>query len=139
VIDRFEETLRLFGNSLDLPLHIDKNGACAILVQGIVIQLQPNSTQEKLIVGCKIMEINPGRFRENVLKEALKANALADPRVGIFAYIGSINTLFLFQEYPFDLLVSGERIASLVSPFIKTCADWKQAVQNGQASPLMKR
>jgi len=133
--DRFEEALRLFGNSLGLPLHIDKNGACAILVKGVTIQLQPDSSYEKLIVGCKIIEINPGKFRENVLREALKANALNDPRVGIFAYIGQINTLFLFQEYPFDLLTTGERIASLLSPFIKTCSEWKQAIQHGQVSP----
>ena len=136
MIDRFEEVLRLFGNSLDLPLHIDKHGACAIQIHGIIIQLQPDPTHERLLVGCKIIEVGPGKFRENVLREALKTNGLPDPRVGRFAYIVQINTLFLFQEYPFDLLTTGERIAGLLSSFIKTCADWKSAIQNGQPAPI---
>ncbi|HEX2582719.1 MAG TPA: CesT family type III secretion system chaperone [Chlamydiales bacterium] len=139
MIDRFEEVLHLFGNCLDLPLHVDKNNACAIQVQGTIIQMQTDTSQEKLLIGCKIIEVGPGKFREHVLREALKANDLPDPRVGIFAYIASINTLFLFQEYPFDLLTTGERVAGLLGPFIKTCTDWKNAIQNGQAGPMRHR
>ena len=136
MIDRFEEILRLFGNCLDLPLRIDKNNACAIQVKGVIIQMQTDLSQERLLIGCKILEVGPGKFRENVLKEALKANGLADPRVGIFAYIPPINTLFLFQHYPFDILTTGERVASLIGPFIKTCTDWRSAIQNGQSAPV---
>jgi len=136
MIDRFEEVLHLFGQSLNISLHVDKNNACAIQVKGIIVQMQADFSHEKLLVGCKIIEVGPGRFRENVLREALKANGQPDPRVGIFAYIAPINTLFLFQEYPFDLLTTGERIAALLSPFIKTCTEWKQAIQNGQPAPL---
>ncbi len=136
MIDRFEEVLRLFGNCLDLPLHIDKNNACAIQVKGIIIQMQTDPSQEKLLIGCKIVEVGPGKFRENVLREALKANDLPDPKVGTFAYIIAINALFFFQEYPFDILTTGERVASLIGPFIKTCTDWRNAIQNGQAAPL---
>jgi hypothetical protein len=136
MIDRFDEILRLFGNCLDLPLHIDKNNACAIQVkQGLIIQLQSDPSQQNLLIGCKIIEVGPGKFRENVLKEALKANGLPDPRVGTFAYIAAINTLFLFQEYPFDILTTGERIASLIGPFVKTCSDWKNAIEHGLSAP----
>jgi len=136
MIDRFEEILQLFGQSLNLPLESDRNHACAIQIkQGLIVQLQSDPSQTKLLIGCKIIEVPPGKFRENVLKEALKANGLPDPRVGIFAYIAAINNLFLFQEYPFDILTTGERVASLISPFIKTATEWRVAIQAGDPGP----
>jgi hypothetical protein len=136
MIDRFEGILQLFGEALNLPLQSDKNNACAIQIkQGLTVQLQSDPSQTRLLIGCKIVEIPPGKFRENVLKEALKANGLPDPRVGTFAYIAAINTLFLFQEYPFDLLTTGERIAGLISAFLKTATDWRNAIDAGDPGP----
>ncbi len=136
MINRFEEILQLLGQSLNLPLQVDANNACAIQIkQNLIVQLQPDPSQEKLLIGCQIIQVPPGKFRENVLKEALKANGLPDPRVGIFAYIARNNTLFLFQEYPFDLLTNGERIASLIGPIFKTAESWKSAIESGQAGP----
>jgi hypothetical protein len=122
--------------TLNLPLQTDRNNACAIKVKhGVVIQLQRNAAQDKLLVGCKIIEVPPGKFRENVLKEGLKANGLPDPRVGTFAYVAPINTLFLFQEYSFDLLTTGERITGLLGPFIRAATDWKLAIERGFPAP----
>ena len=119
MINRFEEILQLLGQSLNLPLQVDANNACAIQIkQNLIVQLQPDPSQEKLLIGCQIIQVPPGKFRENVLKEALKANGLPDPRVGIFAYIARNNTLFLFQEYPFDItssLVNGKYSCAIVS------------------------
>jgi hypothetical protein len=134
--DRFDEMLKLLGESLGADLTPDKNNACAIQIKkGLVVQLQNDQSEEKLLMGCKICELPPGKFRENVLKEALKANGQSDPRVGIFAYIDPINTLFFFQRYPFDILTTGERIASLIGPFVTAAEEWKKAIESGQSSP----
>src|SRR3990167_5179686 len=127
---QFEELLSQLGPVFHLSLHVDKNQACSIEVhQHLIIQLQPDMAQENLFLFSKIIEIPPGKFRENVLREALKANALPDPRVGIFGYVAATNHLVLFQRYPFTML-TGERLAGLVGAFIEYGDSWHQAVSS---------
>ena len=131
----FEEILEKLGKILSLSLKPDHNRACAIQIKkNITIQLQSDPSEEKLLIGCKIIDLPPGKFRENVLKEVLKANGLPDPRIGTFAYIEQLNQLFLFQYYPFEIL-SGERLSSLLGPFIQMAESWKEAIASGKASP----
>jgi hypothetical protein len=135
MIDRFDEILHSLGEEFGLPLHSDRNHACAIQVkQGLIVQLESDSAQEKLLIASQIVEVPPGKFRENVLKEALKQNALPDPRIGTFAYIGKINQLVLFQYYPFDIL-SAQRLAGLLGPFIQTAEKWREAISSGNTAP----
>lgn len=135
MIDRFDEILQNLGKVFDLDLRADRNHACAIQIkQGLIVQLQCDAAQENLLIASKVVELPPGKFRENVLKEALKANAKLDPIVGIFAYIAKINQLVLFQQYPFDVLTS-ERLAGLLGPFIQTAEKWKNAILAGQPAP----
>jgi len=135
MIDRFEDILQGLGQEFDLPLHTDKHHACAIRVKaGLIVQLEKDPAQERLLIASQVVEVPPGKFRENVLKEALKANGLPDPRVGVFAYIAKINQLVLFQYYPFDILTP-QRLAGLLGPFIQTAEKWREAIEAGSASP----
>src|SRR5579872_2904597 len=103
--DPFNELLHSLGKLLGLSLQADKNNACALQIKkGIIIQLQPDVAMEKVLIASKIVEVPPGKFRENVLKEALKANGFPDPRVGTFSFLPNNNTLILFQQYPIDIL-----------------------------------
>ena len=132
--DRFEELLHELGKFFGLALRPDKSHFCALSVQGLVVQLQTDVAFEKLLIVAKLGELPAGKFREEVLKEALKANALPDPRVGVFAYVPQINQLMLFQRYPFDIL-NGERLAGLLGPFLDLGARWKAALAAGQTAP----
>lgn len=132
--NRFEDLLHELGKFFGLPLHPDKSHFCALSVQGLVVQLQADTTFEKLLIIAKLGELPAGKFREEALKEGLKANALLDPRVGIFAYIPQINQLVLFQRYPFDIL-NGERLAGLLGPFLELGGRWKTALAAGQTVP----
>jgi hypothetical protein len=135
MLDRFNALLQSLSAVIDLPLRVDKHHACAIqLKEGLIVQLQSDIAQEKLLISCKIIELPPGIFRENVLKEALKANSRPDPVVGIFSYIEQINALFLFQRYPFDML-DGAKISGLIGPFFQTAESWQTAIASGKAAP----
>ncbi len=135
MIDRFHEILQLLGQELGLTLHTDRNHACALQInEGLIVQMESDSAQERLLIASQIIEVPPGKFRENVLKEALKANALADPLVGIFAYIAKINQLVLYQYYPFDIL-NAQRLAGLLAPFIQTAEKWRNAIASGSPGP----
>lgn len=137
--DRFEQLLFQLGPLFGLPLHPDKVGACSIAVNPhLKVQLQLDLSQEKLFFFSKIVEIPPGKFRENVLKEALKSNGLPDPLSGILAYFPITNHLILYQIYPLAIL-NGERLAALLSSFLEMAESWHQAIKQGQSSPALPR
>jgi len=101
MISRFEEILDQLGHIFELKLHVDRKNACSIQIHPhLIIQLQLDMSQEHLWLFTKVAETPPGKFRENILKETLKANALPDPRSAIFGYILSPNQLAAFQKYP---------------------------------------
>lgn len=137
--DRFEQLLFQLGPIFALPLHPDKVGACSIAVNPhLKVQLQLDLSQEKIFFFSKIIEIPPGKFRENVLKESLKSNGLPDPLAGILAYFPITNHLVLYQTYPLSIL-NGERLAALISSFLEMGENWYQAIKNGQSSPQSLR
>ena len=133
--DPFNDLLASLGQLFGLTLHADKNNACALQIKkGLVIQLQPDERREKILLASRVVELPPGKFRENVLKEILKANAVVDPFVGIFAYVAKTNSLVLFQQYPIDIL-NGERLAGLILPFIEVAESWREAILAGNVCP----
>jgi len=135
MIDRFQEILNELGRVFNLELQVDKHHACSIQVsEHLTVQLQIDASQESLFLFAKIIEIPPGKFRENVLREALKANALPDPRTGIFGYIAQTNQLALFQRYPLEML-NGDRLAGLLGAFLEFGDNWHKAISNGEPAP----
>lgn len=134
MIGPFEELLAQLSPIFRLPLHLDKYGACSIEIPPLIVQMQLDPTQENLVLFSKIIEIPPGKFRENVLREALKANALSDPRPGFFGYLATLNQLALFQRYPLTIL-NGERLAGFFGSFFEIGETWHKAIQSGQSRP----
>lgn len=139
MINQFEELLAAIGKVFDLALHVDRSNACSIQIHdNLIIQLQLDVSQENLWIFSKLIEIPPGKFRENVLREALKANGLPDPRVGAFGYIAATNHLALFQKYPLTIL-NGDRLAGLMGAFLEMADNWRKAVASGQSAPPSSR
>jgi hypothetical protein len=135
VIDRFQELLNELGKVFHLQLFVDHHHACSIQIPPLTVQLQLDPSQEHLLLFTKVIEIPPGKFRENVLKETLKANGAIDPVLGIFGYIASMNTLALYQKYPIHIL-NGEKLAGIFGAFFEMATTWHEAIQQGKAAPL---
>ena len=133
MISLFEDLLHQLGSSLGVQLHVDRKSACSIrILPELIIQLQLDASQESLFFFTKIAEIPPGRFREMILKDALKANAQADPIAGAFGYIFSTNELALFQRYPLSIL-DGERLTGLLGAFLEEAKKWQKAIKEGKS------
>jgi hypothetical protein len=134
--DIFQTLLEDLGKTLHLSLRTDDKRACSIFFpSGLVIQLQLDDLQTHLFFFSKLTEIFPGKFRENVLCEALKANNLPDPRNGTLAYFPPTNHLVLFQKYPLTIL-NKETLAGLFGSFLEMAQAWHKAIQDGQPAPL---
>lgn len=139
MIGPFEELLHALGKVFHLDLEVDKHHACSILVHPrLTVQMQLDVSQEHLWMFSKLIDTPPGKFRENILKEALKANSLPDPRIGILAYLKATNQLILFQKYPLTIL-NGERLSGLFASFTEMADSWREAIESGQSSPLEVR
>jgi len=133
-MDRFQELLWDLGEIIEVPLHVDKNHACRILLdEKLPVHLEMAEEKNELLVAAFLSEIPPGRFRENVLKETLKANA-THHSFGTFAYIEKINTLVM-QKYLSVESLSGEKLADFLESFIAEADSWRDAISNGNPAP----
>lgn len=139
MINPFEELLQALSKVFHLALHIDRSNACSIRIHdNLTIQLQLDVSQENLWIFSKLIEVPPGKFRENVLHEALKANGLPDPRTGVFGYLATTNHLALFQKYPLNIL-NGERLSGFMGAFLEMADSWRNAIAHGQPAPTTAR
>lgn len=133
--DPFDLLIEQLGTSLKIHLHTDHNHVCSIKVHHrLTVQIQVDAAQENLLLASFICELLPGKFRENVLSEALKANNLPDPRTGILSFLPMKNQLTLHQYYPFASL-DGEKLALYLAGFIDYANLWREAIERGEASP----
>ncbi len=131
----FEELLAELGNALGVSLNADSNNSCTLLVdEKLKVQLEMQKEKDRLLMGARVGVVDPGRFRENVLIEALKENNLPYPQVGIFGYSPKNNQLALYDTLDLDDL-TGEKLANYLSLFIGKSLEWKNALESGHSAP----
>lgn len=133
-MDRFQELLWDLGEITGIPLHVDKNHACNILLDDTLeVQIQMDEHGENLLMCSFVSEIPPGRFREEVLKEAMKVNSTYHP-FGFLAFYEQKSLLILHQFLPAEKL-SGEKLVTHLEDFIEEADEWRTALASGASAP----
>ncbi len=126
----FQELIWDLGELTKLPLHIDDHGACTLLIEELFpIQLDMDQAEENVVIIALLGEVPPGRFREELLKGALKANGSYQPW-GTLSYSQKKDALILHAF----LDATECRVQTLVDflvPFIAHAESWQQALQSG--------
>lgn len=136
MIDRFEELLHELSKELTIALHPDRIGACTLIIEdGPSVQLECDKTPGNLLIGSFLCEIPPGKFRENILRDALKAND-PFPENGILAYCEGNDQLLLFSSHPMTEL-TGPKLSNLLHLFIEKAIQWRTAVETNTTSTLL--
>jgi hypothetical protein len=129
-VERFQDILNKLSVIIHTPLYSDKKRAVRLTInQKLHIQIEDEEPNDRILLATFVAEIPPGRYRENLLKEGLKSNALP-VRHGTFAYSERNNQLALFEYVPYDNL-TGEKLADRLAVFIEKALHWKQAIENG--------
>ena len=138
VLDLFGNLLQEVGKILGIEdLHSDKNNSCLIrFKEGIKVQIEIDSYGENLIIGCDIIEVPAGKYREVVFREALKANGMPYPRVGTFAYSRQQHHLILFQTLRIEE-IKAEKIAETILALKEKGLVWKIAIEKGETPNLL--
>ena len=126
----FEELIAYISSQLGLSLQTDKGSICKLVIEeSFHMQLEHESSYERLLIASFLAELPPGKFREDVLKAGLKANHPLS-RFGQFAYSEKNNALAYFV-YLSDK-ESFEHIFDLLLVFIETAKTWKRAIERGE-------
>lgn len=129
----FESLLRELGDKLGIPnLESTRNNNVTLTLKGNnEVVLQKHQTQPFLIICFEIAEIHVGRYRENILREALKFNGLNQLHGGIFAFSKKTQKLFLFDMLPFNDL-SVDQVQTLMTSLSEKATIWKEALNRGE-------
>lgn len=137
-MERFNEVIFDLGKVIALPLFVDKNLACKLIIdECFPIQIEMNEESNQLIAAATLFEIPPGKFREEVLKEALKANFEIRKDGYYLAYIESKSSLALI-ECVSPIKLTGEKLAKRLEHMIAYAKLWKEAIDNGKTAPNIK-
>ncbi len=129
-MDRFQEILNQLSTIIHVPLYLEKKRAVRFSIdQALHIQLEEEEAKQRILIAAFVAEIPPGKFRENLLREGLKANAIF-PRTGTFAYAERNNQLALFDYMYFEYL-TGEKFADRLALFIEKALLWRKNLEKG--------
>ncbi len=129
----FDDLLKELSSLVGLSLHSDAKGGCRLRV-GESLEVQMELNQERaLLMYSFIEEINPGKFRETILKNCLIANQELLP-AGILGYCMKNYQLSLHRKLPFEHIKSEELLHAL-SLFIDYAIAWQTALREGKTAP----
>ncbi len=132
--DRFTLLLKDLGSLLKIELVSDENNSCLLNIKDkLKVQLElDQNDQDILLIGSVLGELSPGKFREDILFSALKANAKPYPRIGNFAYSTKLNSLVLSSSLNIDHFTA-ENVLSVLTPFVHKAYAWKDAIDKGES------
>lgn len=131
-LDVFTSLLDELSALLKIKLRPDKNNSCLIrFPDKLEVQIEIDSSGEWIIIGSTIGTPPPGRYREEVLREALKANLILEPKCGTFAFAKKGERLVFFQRLP-TKQAKGVHVAELLIPFQERVRSWKEMLATGQ-------
>lgn len=132
VTDLFGTLLQELGKALSVELRPDEHNSCLIRFRGgLEIQIELDQQGQALLVGTDLGVVPPGRYRENLFTEALKANGMPPPRHGIFAYSRQSDHLVLFEKFSLVNL-TGDKVADFLTPFMEKAKGWKEAISKNE-------
>ncbi|MBS3904593.1 MAG: CesT family type III secretion system chaperone [Simkania sp.] len=129
----FEDLLKDLASLMDLPLHVDHRGVCCLRVDDqFEVQMEVGKKND-LIILAFINELGPGKFREEVLKEGLKANNQLLPG-GIVSFSGKTNQLVIYKRLPNELL-NAQSVLETLSSLIDYATQWLVSLKEGKTAP----
>lgn len=134
-MSKFSDLLSPLGSILGTHLEPEQDTLCKIRMKdGVSVQLEYEENGDRLLLVSLLSELPPGKFREEALLAALKANYL-DTSLGSFAYVDAKQTLAMQLFLPGS--ISPALLATLLQQFTEKGVSWQTAVTQGTFSSLI--
>ncbi|MGR3951672.1 MAG: CesT family type III secretion system chaperone [Chlamydia sp.] len=132
ITDRFSAILEELSSNIEIDVQPDQNNSCCIRYpDGMLLTLEPASGDDILYIVIEIATVPKGRYRENIFREALKANGLPAPRTGIFCYGHVKDMLLLYDALCLDEL-NGIRLLEIMNMMLEQARLWKSSIERGE-------
>jgi hypothetical protein len=134
VNNQYEAVLRDFETFFKCKLAPNANNTCVISIPNSVriqIELDRNS---KVLIASRL-GILQGRFRDIVLREALKANEFYDISTGSFGLGKKSNNLMIFLQMDLDQL-NPDKINTVMPIFLAKANLWAEGIKSGNLPAL---
>lgn len=129
--DEFASILEEVGRIFQIKLIPDDKDSCLLRFrERTSAQMQIDRRHDRFIIAFPLGEIPPGRFREDVFIESLKANGAPHPRPGTFAYSEANKNLFFFHTLPLNQL-KGSDVADALEKMRPVAQEWKDSLEKG--------
>lgn len=136
VLSQFGMILKEFESFFGCPLTPDANHSCLIKMnQGLAIQMELDHRSHLLLIGCRVGLLHTGRYRQQVIRQALKFNAVTAPSEGVLGFSHGSNHLILFIKVDPATLTLHD-IPPLLAPFIAKAKAWSEAIGRGELPPI---
>ena len=133
----FEELIQELGPLLNTSLKAEKGSLCHLLIHGsLKVCLEYEPSYERVLIASFLAELPPGKFREDVLKEGLKYNALPEALDGTFAYSEKNNQLVFFLYVPISS--SPQSFTQILLHFVAEADTWKHAIETGNIQQISR-
>lgn len=134
-MEKYEQIMEELGDLLGVSLESEGTPMRRLAIQEkFILQFEPSRESDDLFIIAIISEIPPGKFREKVLKAALKENENASYDQGIMGFIETQNLLSMHVKYPLRG-AKAEKILELLPAFLEKAESWYDALQVGRAGP----
>jgi len=136
VTDRFGALLEELGELMNTKLTPSANNSCRILLpDNISLTIEPDVMGVLLDIVVEISPPGEGKYRENILREALRCNGTIKPRIGTFCYGQKTNNLLLYQSVELEDLTA-TRLFEINEQLLEKARYWKEAIERGEIPAL---
>ena len=131
---RFEEIIHDLSKTIDVDLLIEEDNVISVLVdERLPLQLEADLDTNRLLIFTSIANISAGKFRENVLINALKENDKFEFDF-TFAYLEEDNSLVMFTYLNFEE-ITVNTLNQILASFVDISLLWKDAIDTGKDAP----
>jgi hypothetical protein len=136
VTDRFGVLIEELAAVTQMKLTPDSHGAIMIRYKDkLEAYVEPDALGDFVHVLIEIGKPGEGKYRENILREALRANGQPEPRLGTFSYGQKRESLLIFETVSMEDL-TGARLSELMTQLSDKARVWRDAISRGELPPI---
>lgn len=127
---QFELILGDLEDYFKVPLkHIEKS----VIIDfpfDVKVQIEMDNSND-LLIAIHVGKLIPGHYRNEIFKQALKANNFYSITTGAFGFIKASEKLYLFTFIP-PFYQKKERYKDILDPLLAKAQKWAEAIQRGE-------
>jgi len=112
---------------LGLNLDIEDSPSYTLTIRDHEVQLELDNTGDCIVVSVVLGKVPSGRYREDILEQALRSNGFPPPFFGIIGYSLEGDILVLHRKFHASKL-SKKLIMDSIPPFIQMAEEWSRAL-----------